>query len=112
MATVWVLAADKSRSVVGAPLVKAEAITGFRQTHNTVDVFGVSPGEPIIVAASFGTSISPLPEGFHLALLKIITEYVQKGLPDDHVVIVAEAAAGARATWKAYPLDDYEYPGW
>lgn len=110
MAIVWVLAADKRNSIVGAPLVKAEAITGFKQTHNTVDALGIHPEEPVVVAASFGSTNAPLPDGFHLDLLKTITEQAAAGLPEDHVVVVAEYEFGAPWKWRAYPLSEYEYP--
>lgn len=68
MATVWVLAANTN--VLGAPLVKAAAITGFRHLGKRIDASGVHPGAPVTVAADFGHHGLPLPDGFHLDLLK------------------------------------------
>jgi hypothetical protein len=110
VATVWVLAADRENSIVGMPLVKAEAIIGFRQTFNTVEVLGIHPGEPVTVAANFGNSTRPLPDGFHVELLKLIAEQTRHGLPDDHVIIVADHTFGTRWSWKTYPLSEYEFP--
>ncbi|MFF3730863.1 hypothetical protein ACFYXM_11205 [Streptomyces sp. NPDC002476] len=111
MATVWVLTANKGTSVLGSPLVKAEAIIGFTQTFSTVDVFGIHPSEPVTIAASFGNTTALIPAGFHLDLLKLIAEQTSEGLPDEHVVIVAEHDLEAASwSWRAYPIEEFEYP--
>lgn len=108
MATVWVHAANTN--ILGTPLVKAAAITGVQHRSNRIDAFGVHPGEAVTVAADFGHKDRPLPDHFHLDLLKLIAEQTIAGQPDDHVVIAAETDFAVAWKWNAYPLSNYQWP--